>query len=123
MKKGFTLAELIGVIVVLALISLVTVPAVSKTLKDNKVKLCLTQLENIKTAGEVYKSENLWTLGDTNIITLKELIKLGYIDGPIINPLTKDEFDEDATIITIKKTSEIYEVTLDEATIGLCTPS
>ena len=40
MKKGFTLAELLGVIVILSLIALITVPAITATLQNYKIKLC-----------------------------------------------------------------------------------
>ena len=39
-KNGFTLAELLGVIVVLALISMITVPAVTDSLQNYRNSLC-----------------------------------------------------------------------------------
>ena len=121
MKKGFTLAELIGVIVVLALISLVTIPAVSKTLKQNKIKLCETQLENILAAAKSYGADNVFNLSDTNTVTLGDLVNAGYISGEIENPVTKENFDLETTEITITKNNKKYEYKLDEATTGLCT--
>ena len=73
-KKGFTLAELIGVIVVLSLICLITVPAIASVLKTNKKSLCETQLKNVLAAAKSYVSENLLSMpindGDYKIILM-----------------------------------------------------
>lgn len=124
MKKGFTLAELIAVIVILALISLITVPIVSKMLKTNKKSLCNTQLNEILTAARSYGSENIFRLpdksGDTLTITLGDLINGGYIDGDITNPVSKETFDPDAVEITITKNNKKYEYELDNTTKNAC---
>lgn len=105
-KKGFTLAELIGVIVVLSLICLITVPAIASVLKANKKSLCETQLNNILTAAKSYASENILSMpineGETKTITIQELVDYGFIEGDIQNPVTKEDFDLE-TEITIKK--------------------
>ena len=108
-KKGFTLAELIGVIVVLSLICLITVPAISSVLKANKKSLCETQLNNILAAAKSYASENILSMPisdeegkNTKTITIQELVDYGFIEGNIQNPVTKEEFDME-TEITIKK--------------------
>lgn len=59
MKKGFTLAELLGVIVILSLIALITVPAITDTLQNYKIKLCNTQLEEIISAAKTWGADNL----------------------------------------------------------------
>lgn len=108
-KKGFTLAELIGVIVVLSLICLITVPAITSVLKTNKKSLCETQLKNVLAAAKSYASENLLSMPisdeegkNTRTITIQDLIDNGYIEGNIQNPVTKEEFDPEIEI-TIKK--------------------
>ena len=115
MKKGFTLAELIGVIVVLALISLITIPAISKILKQNKETLCETQKENILQAARAYASDNIFTLPDQDEITLEDLIVGGYIDDKIENPATKDVYmvdppdDSDDSVIDAENVVIIIE--------------
>ncbi len=109
MKKGFTLAELIGVIVVLALISLITIPAISKILKQNKSGLCETQMNNILSAARSYGADNVFTLPtstqpgeDTLEITLQDLIDGGYIEANIENPATREIIDPDSSIYIIR---------------------
>lgn len=123
MNKGFTLAELIAVIVILSLISLITIPAISKTLKDNKKTLCKNQLEQILITARSYGAENIFSLpqadGGTKTITLQTLISEGFIDGDIENPLTKDNFDTDMEIKIVKKGKK-YEYKFEDETYALC---
>ena len=131
-KKGFTLAELIGVIVVLSLICLITVPAIASVLKTNKKSLCETQLNNILAAAKSYASENLLSMPisdeegkNTRTITIQDLIDNGYIEGNIQNPVTKEEFDPEIEI-TIKKTGKKLDFMFgtdeeeEEAVYSLC---
>ena len=124
MKKGFTLAELIGVVVVLALICLITVPAVSNVLKDNKKSLCKTQLKNILVAANNYASENLLSMpieeGEVVTITIQDLIDTSFIDDDIKNPVNKEMFDSEIEI-TIKKVGKKLDIDFtDETTYNLC---
>lgn len=123
-NKGFTLAELIGVIVVLSLICLITVPAVANILKQNKQSLCKTQLNNILVAANNYASENLLSMPtvdqESKIITLQDLIDTSFIDEEIKNPVNKEVFDPEITI-KIKKVGKKLEVDfLDDTTFDLC---
>ena len=127
-NKGFTLAELIGVIVVLALISLVTIPAVSNTLKTNRKKLCATQANNIVSAAKNYGADNVFSLDTTSFVTLATLIRYGYIDDKIENPVTKEvyryvkndselgenEVNADTVLVKITKNGKKFEYTLDD---------
>lgn len=114
MKKGFTLAELIGVIVVLALISLITVPVVSKILKQNRKTLCETQMNNIIAAAKTWGADNILTLSDNTEVTLETLINSGYINGDIENPVLKEKIDpdneENKVIITKNGNKYTYEL-------------
>lgn len=128
-KKGFTLAELIGVIVVLSLICLITVPAIASVLKSNKKSLCETQLNNILVAAKSYASENILSMpindGEYKTITIKDLVDNGFIDGDIQNPVTKENFDLELEI-TIKKVGKKLDVSFgtddeeEKAIYNLC---
>lgn len=99
MKKGFTLAELLAVLVVLGIISAITIPIVTTQLSNYKKDLCKTQYQNILTAARVYGSDNIMTLKDGDTITLGILKQKGYIDSDEIkNPVTKEEISDDLTI-------------------------
>ena len=92
MKKGFTLAELLGVITILAVIAVIVFPLVNKTIKQNKEKLYNSQLEEIKSGAEKWAYANIEMLpvndGETITVTLFELKKGGFLTLDIRNPIT-----------------------------------
>ena len=112
MKKGFTLAELLAVIVILGLIAVITIPVVTKTLSSYKIRLCNEQIGNIEEAARVWGSDNLLTLPDSETdpltIHLEDLQNGGYIAKDI-----KDPVDSSKTIgnipITITKVGKKYK--------------
>lgn len=134
MKKGFTLAELLGVIIILALVSMIAIPAITTSLNHHKKNLCDTQVSYIITAARSWGADHLLQLpdeGETLIISLSELIKQGYIKGDqnaateedkykITNPNTGKYFNPDP-IVTIKKVGKNYNYEIDEATKNSCT--
>lgn len=108
--KGFTLVELLAVIVVLGIISLLGMAgyntiatAIKENEKDNLIK-------KIETKASKYAFDT----GKT-IIFVDELISEGYIDsdeesGDIIDPLTNERMN--CYIIEMEKVSNYYEATL-----------
>lgn len=100
-KNGFTFIEILGVIAVLSLIGTIILIAVDKSLKESKQSLYNTQIENIKSAAEMWKADNIDQIpnsGYTNI-TLATLKQGGYI-GEVKNPKTNEPI-EDTLIIRI----------------------
>ena len=124
MKKGFTLAELLGVMVVLALISIVTVPLVTNSLNKYKSKLCSAQIDEIISAAKAWAGENMFSLpsedGEFIKVDLKTLASAGFIDEKVNNPVTNEEFDPDTTIITIKKVGKKFTYIMDDKTVNTC---
>lgn len=126
MKKGFTLAELLGVLIVLALIAMIAFPAVSGSLKTYKKKVCIVQLDNIIEAGKEWAADNITQLPETEEsddyrdVSLNSLIKYGYLDDDIKNPKTKKAFEDDL-VVRIQKYKNKYTYKLylvgDESTV------
>ena len=79
-KKGFTLVELIGVIVLLAAIALIAVPQITKTIDRSKEKTYRDQIDALLQASRRYVSE----IGPKNTnpftITLQELMSNQLIE-------------------------------------------
>ena len=46
-KKAFTLAELLGVIVILGIIGTIAVTAIDRNIKNSRYQTCLTQEQNL----------------------------------------------------------------------------
>lgn len=88
-KNGFTLIEAIGVIIVIALVSLVTVPIILQATDKNREaeQLC----EDAKFAAETYiamKKGNISSFsnpGDSMTIKLSLLIKEGLLTNNNVN--------------------------------------
>lgn len=123
-KNGFTLVELLAVLAIIAIVGLIIVPTVDRAIKKSRQELYNVQVNNIKSAAKEYMMDNLSKLpDDTNpivVLTLKDLFdgvstndSGGYLERPIENPINRKNFDENQTIITVKKENKsyIYEVT------------
>lgn len=113
-RKGFTLAELLAVLVILGVIISITVPVVTNQISSYKTKLCVTQYDNILNAARAYGADHLLELTSSNTITLSELDKEGYIDASSLNdPVTKKTIDKNLKIKIIK-IGKKYKYFLDE---------
>lgn len=90
MKKGFTLIEVLTVIIILGVIGLIVFPAVNSMIKESRQDLYDEQLEEIRLAGEKWAYNNLDllpTMEDEYItITLLELKRGGYLPLDIRDP-------------------------------------
>lgn len=100
-RKGFTLIEVIMVIVIISLLMLLLVPNIFVLIEKNNEKSCNSLIKNIESAAKIYITHNKYDLGfgcsaDTNTkkITLKTLVDSGDLkvdsSGKIINPVDND---------------------------------
>lgn len=84
-KEGFTLVELLVVLIVLSVISAICYPIVTKTINNQKVKLTAEQQNRIIDAAKNYVASN--NIGDEDCLTIPELQSSGYLEaGTIENP-------------------------------------
>ena len=111
-KKAFTLVELLGVITVLGIIGLITIPVVNNTIKSSKQRAYDAQVKEILKAAEDYLADHLDELEDgsilcekssyTNInitnISVRKLQVDGYIPESIKDPRTNEELDYNDTV-------------------------
>lgn len=108
-RKGFTLAELLAVIVILGIITSITVPIVTDQIDKYKTKVCVTQYDNILNAARSYGADHLTELGKSKTITLRTLNDGGYIDASNLkDPITKNTISQDLKII-IEKVGKKYK--------------
>ena len=101
-KKGFTLTELIAVIVILAILSLIGIPAYNKIRTNTLEK----QYDNIVSLVETAAAKFASVQG-TNLTNVQELIDNGYIetdDGTnLVDPRNKESMNCMLVEITYKK--------------------
>lgn len=99
MKKGFTLIEVLAVIVVLGLIMALAVPSVlNQIARDNeKTKAAMDKI--INTAVDLYMDDNSddypKNVNDIYCIKLEKLVNEGYLSEPILNPVDNTEYSLD----------------------------
>lgn len=115
MKKGFTLIELMGTIIIIAACALIIIPVVDKELKEGKSKIKDKEIESIKSALDLYMTDIKLDNNDSMTITLYQLKQKGLIDINIKNPL-KDELYPNDMLIEIKNDNGIIKYDIKEET-------
>lgn len=118
-KKGFTLVELLAVLVVLALITAISMPIITDTLKKGRVTTYEQQLDHIISGAKSYGAKNIGNLpsrGSSKTITLKDLKEDGFVEDDIMNPDTKKKF-ADTMQIRITNSNGDIQYTIVESTI------
>ena len=129
-KKGFTLVELLGVLVVLGLISVIIVPKVIDSITTSKEAAYQTQVETIENAAKKYGISNdlLYPKeGEKKYIAVKDLIAVGELsDKEIINPKTGNKMNG-YVLVEYNSGYQQYEYTyveeVDENTLGAMGPT
>lgn len=103
-NKGFTLVELLAVMVILTAISLVAVGGISSSLEKRDVKECVEQQELAVDAAKIYFSLNENTT-DPPEVTIATLESNGYFGK---NKKTDRLKDTDKISINEEKTEYLY---------------
>lgn len=101
-RKGFTLIEVIMVIVIMALLVLILVPNIFVLVNKNNDSSCNSLIDNIESAAKIYVTNNKYDLGFncdvSKEITFQTLIDSGDLTGNIINPITEEQVSLDNTV-------------------------
>ena len=100
-KNGFTLVELLGVIILLGVLSVIVVPEVRDSIKQSKKKAYDKQIDTVITAAKNWASDNIdmiWE--DGYFIDIETLKQTGFLENKkIINPVTNKEINGCVAII------------------------
>lgn len=120
-NKGFTLVEILAVIIILGALVLIIVPNIDNMLDSSKNKGYNLQIQLMEDALKNWSAENAFKIpnvnGQSKTITLGELKLEGFIDVDVRNPKTGECFANDIVLeVRMEKNNLIYEV--DESTIG-----
>lgn len=100
MKKGFTLIELILVILLLGIIATISVPVVTGIISDAKEKSYNQQVNSILSSAQTYMTKNVSKLPkeDENVsscISIEDMQRAGILESKDVkNPLYKENCEE-----------------------------
>ena len=101
-KKGFTLIELVGVIVLLGIMAVITVPIVRNITKDAKQKGYEKQINVVLESSKNWAIQNTDLLPENNtsiLVKMDTLKKDGFLENrKIINPVNNEEMNGCAKI-------------------------
>ena len=98
-KKGFTLIEVLAVVVILGLLAVILTPTVKNLINDSEETVSKQQINTIITATQKYMVEHSELLPEMNedsksVVYIGELIENGVLEGDkIIDPKTKENID------------------------------
>ena len=116
-NKGFTLIEIIAVLVILISIILTIFPIIIKRIDSSQQKSYQIQIDSIRKAAENWALKNISSIpeydGDILTINLGDLKISGFIDMNVVNPITKIPFPNDM-LITITKNDNEYDIEVIE---------
>ena len=104
-KKGFTLIEVLGVVIILAILLLLSIPQVVKYVQKGKVSYYVSLENEMNTAGanylEDYRALLPRQVGHVKVVSLDDLVENKYIDE------VKDENGDKCTgQVAVKKTKK-----------------
>ena len=108
-RKGFTLVELLTVVIILALIALLVVTGVTKLVKNSRENLSDIQLSSLKESASIWAVENTEFLPDDNeciYMTLGYLKDYGLVNEKVIDAKTSNDLSDN---LFIKISAELSE--------------
>ena len=116
-KRGFTLTEVLGVIVILGLIALIIFPNVSKSIKNSKEKLYKEQVALIEENARKWGVEHTAQLPDSGsyYLELNDLVLGGYVSQKELKDPRDESPMEGCVVISYDPSYNQYNYTYTEA--------
>ncbi len=116
-KNGYTLTEILVVILLLAIVGGIIIFNVNSILNKNKAKSYERYIANVKSSAETYATLNVEKISDLyenksfTYITAGELIDQGFLDEKTTNPYTNQRIGRDE-LIKLSLSTETGDLTV-----------
>lgn len=118
-KRGFTLIELVGVIVILAILGIVTFPIISGIIGKNAEALDKNQEKMIISAAKSYAMKNAFKVNSDNYcVSVSTLMEQGYLDKFDSIKGNSNDVDYKEYKVTISKDENTYKYEVIEKKVG-----
>ncbi|MEG1310122.1 MAG: DUF5011 domain-containing protein, partial [Bacilli bacterium] len=113
-NKGFTLVELIGVLIVLSVLFMVSLPPIIKMLKGTEAKITYSQKKLVEDSARdmALKSKEMTENNFTYCPTIADIVKKGYLSKEAVKDINKKHFVK--VKIKDKKITTLYTETCVE---------
>ena len=116
---GFTLIEIIAIIVLLSVIALLTYPIINNVIDDSKEELYIKQINELERLSNTWVTNNISKLkieeGYIYNLSFEELYEQGLItEEDIKNPKT-DELLDGCVVVTYNSNNNGYDVAYDSS--------
>lgn len=120
--KGFTLVELLGVVVILAVLSLLVLPLVMNRFRKSKTEISEITKMLLEEAASTYVDANPneyeKKVGNVYCISIEQLVDNNYLSAPIIDPATEEEIPSSNMIrVTVENRQFVYDFIANESCI------
>lgn len=127
-NKGFTLIEVLVVVIIIAVLALITSPIIIDLLKQNRQEMYENQVRSLEEAAKRWSVEHTAQIPDdimnyedekdkkSYCLSLEELADKGYISGSdLINPVTEENL-VGSILISYDKTYQQFTFKFVEST-------
>lgn len=118
MKKGFTLIEVLAVIIILGFLSVIVIPPILKAIDGSREKSYEQLISNIKQSTQLYIRQNkediegIHDIGNVISIKLKDLVDDNVLKAPIIDPRNEEEISLETSISILVERNNKYTITI-----------
>lgn len=116
-KKGFTLVELLAVMIIISALSIIIIPSIINYINRNKKDISDAAKKIIYAGAELYLDNNANLFpkneGYSNCIKLKDISDAGYLETPLLDVQSGRSIDLETNYV---KASYIYDQDLGIAT-------